>query len=189
MLHLQTSGFGWLRELLTISNSRATEPIRDNREPMTSTEVSLTKRSKRAFPDRMVTSAVTAVSRSTYLNHSKNLLHLQPTMVRQQLFQRASTLMKNHAIQPSLRNTVQRRLASGEMPKLVGTADNAFNRERMAVKQHAAASSGTSHPEFDCGKRTRRTNTYAKISGGNYLSSKEEPSPNAQPPTPPPHRL
>ncbi|KAL8699399.1 MAG: hypothetical protein Q9201_006028 [Fulgogasparrea decipioides] len=28
------------------------------------------------------------------------------------------------------------------MPKLTGAADNAFNRERMAVKQHAAASSG-----------------------------------------------
>ncbi|KAL8845348.1 MAG: hypothetical protein Q9176_000519 [Flavoplaca citrina] len=62
-------------------------------------------------------------------------------MVRQQLLQRASALMTRHALQPSLRNTAQRRLASGEMPKLTGAADNAFNRERMAVKQHAASSS------------------------------------------------
>lgn len=47
------------------------------------------------------------------------------------------------ALKPSVRNTTQRRYASGEMPKLTGAADNAFNRERMAVKQHAAASSGT----------------------------------------------
>ena len=64
-------------------------------------------------------------------------------MGRQQLFQRVSALTARHALKPSLRNPVQRRLASGEMPKLTGTADNAFNRERMAVKQHAAASSGT----------------------------------------------
>ncbi|KAL8779570.1 MAG: hypothetical protein Q9213_006875 [Squamulea squamosa] len=62
-------------------------------------------------------------------------------MVRQQLLQRASALTTRHALQASIRNTVQRRLASGEMPKLTGAADNAFNRERMAVKQHAAASS------------------------------------------------
>ncbi|KAL8772024.1 MAG: hypothetical protein Q9209_002689 [Squamulea sp. 1 TL-2023] len=62
-------------------------------------------------------------------------------MVRQQLLQRASALTARHTLQTPLHNTVQRRLASGEMPKLTGAADNAFNRERMAVKQHAAASS------------------------------------------------
>ncbi|KAL8922206.1 MAG: hypothetical protein Q9172_003667 [Xanthocarpia lactea] len=62
-------------------------------------------------------------------------------MVRQQLSQRVSALTTRHALKPSLRNPVQKRLASGEMPKLTGAADNAFNRERMAVKQHAAASS------------------------------------------------
>ncbi|KAL8792604.1 MAG: hypothetical protein Q9195_004827 [Heterodermia aff. obscurata] len=40
------------------------------------------------------------------------------------------------------RNTLQRRLASSEgQPQLTGAADNAFNRERLAVKQHAAESS------------------------------------------------
>lgn len=66
-------------------------------------------------------------------------------MVRQQLLQRASALTTRNALQPSLRNTAQRRFASGEMPKLTGAADNAFNRERMAVKQHAAGSSGAYH--------------------------------------------
>ena len=47
--------------------------------------------------------------------------------------------------QLTLRNTLQRRLASsGAQPPLTGAADNAFNRERLAVKQHAAESSGTS---------------------------------------------
>ncbi|CAF9909366.1 MAG: Cytochrome c oxidase subunit 6A, mitochondrial [Heterodermia speciosa] len=41
-----------------------------------------------------------------------------------------------------LRNTPQRRLASSEgQPPLTGAADNAFNRERRAVKLHAAESS------------------------------------------------
>ena len=42
-----------------------------------------------------------------------------------------------------IRNTLQRRLASSQgQPPLTGAADNAFNRERLAVKQHAAESSG-----------------------------------------------
>ncbi|KAL9065134.1 MAG: hypothetical protein Q9161_008425 [Pseudevernia consocians] len=41
---------------------------------------------------------------------------------------------------PILRSTIQRRFASTEPPKLVGPMDNAFNRERLAVKHHAAQS-------------------------------------------------
>ena len=45
----------------------------------------------------------------------------------------------------SFRSTFQRRLASsGGQTPLTGAADNAFNRERLAVKQHAAESSGMS---------------------------------------------
>lgn len=49
---------------------------------------------------------------------------------------------------PNLRTTVQRRFESSadKLPqpgkKLVGPQDNAFNRERAAVKAHAAATSG-----------------------------------------------
>lgn len=49
---------------------------------------------------------------------------------------------------PTLRTAIQRRFASTaeKLPptgsKLVGPADNAFNRERAAVKAHAAATSG-----------------------------------------------
>ena len=39
-------------------------------------------------------------------------------------------------------STLQRRLVSTEPPKLVGPMDNAFNRERLAVKHHAAQSAG-----------------------------------------------
>jgi hypothetical protein len=54
---------------------------------------------------------------------------------------------------PALRNHFARRFQSTEaanpkLPnagdKLVGPADNAFNRERAAVKAHAAATSGMS---------------------------------------------
>ena len=40
------------------------------------------------------------------------------------------------------RSNIQRRLAHAEGPPLTGAADNAFNRERQAVKAHAAATSG-----------------------------------------------
>ncbi|KAL9127075.1 MAG: hypothetical protein Q9217_003977 [Psora testacea] len=41
---------------------------------------------------------------------------------------------------PILRQITHRRFASTEPSKLVGPMDNAFNRERLAVKQHAAQS-------------------------------------------------
>ncbi|MCJ1235957.1 Cytochrome c oxidase subunit 6A, mitochondrial [Varicellaria rhodocarpa] len=42
---------------------------------------------------------------------------------------------------PAIRTNIQRRLASSNTPPLTGAADNAFNRERQAVKAHAAATS------------------------------------------------
>ena len=54
-------------------------------------------------------------------------------------------LRQSQLQQPAFRIFV-RRLTMEEMPaggkKLVGPADNAFNRERAAVKAHAAATSG-----------------------------------------------
>lgn len=51
-----------------------------------------------------------------------------------------------------IRQYFQRRSASGGLPPLTGAADNAFNRERRAVKAHAAKSSGTGSPDLraDC---------------------------------------
>ena len=43
---------------------------------------------------------------------------------------------------PATRSTFQRRLASTENSAFQGAEDNAFNRERKAVKDHAAATSG-----------------------------------------------
>ena len=48
---------------------------------------------------------------------------------------------------PIVRLSFQRRLAHSDVvrtdvPPLTGAADNAFNRERQAVKAHAAATSG-----------------------------------------------
>ncbi|KAI4157416.1 MAG: hypothetical protein L6R39_000698 [Caloplaca ligustica] len=62
-------------------------------------------------------------------------------MSQRHILQRWLTSPIRHALTPSIRNVVPRRFASGEMPKLTGAADNAFNRERMAIKHHAAASS------------------------------------------------
>ena len=42
-----------------------------------------------------------------------------------------------------LRRTLHRRFASTQPTKLEGPMDNAFNRERLAVKAHAAQSAGT----------------------------------------------
>ncbi|KIW77255.1 hypothetical protein AYO21_07552 [Fonsecaea monophora] len=61
----------------------------------------------------------------------------------------AQQQLRSPAFRPLFRSTFQRRLASSGVPsppgqgtsKLVGTADNAFNRERAAVKAHAAATS------------------------------------------------
>lgn len=45
-----------------------------------------------------------------------------------------------------VRNTIQRRYAGTQESKLVGPMDNAFNRERLAVKEHAGKSAGTWDP-------------------------------------------
>ncbi|KAK4693974.1 cytochrome c oxidase subunit 6a, partial [Lecanoromycetidae sp. Uapishka_2] len=56
---------------------------------------------------------------------------------------RTSQIASRQLQSPVLRHTFQRRFASNEPTKLVGPMDNAFNRERLAVKQHAAASAGS----------------------------------------------
>ena len=43
---------------------------------------------------------------------------------------------------PATRSAFQRRFASTESSGFHGAEDNAFNRERKAVKDHAAATSG-----------------------------------------------
>ena len=64
-------------------------------------------------------------------------------MLAQRLVLRANAPLSRCTGSPILRHTLQRRLASsGGQPPLTGAADNAFNRERLAVKQHAAESSG-----------------------------------------------
>lgn len=90
-------------------------------------------------------------------------------MVQRQILQRSLASPIRHAFTPSIRSTVPRRFASDEMPKLTGAADNAFNRERMAVKQHAKASSGTNTRSYHS---LVSMLTLSQISGENYLSSK-----------------
>ncbi|KAL8779306.1 MAG: hypothetical protein Q9203_000554 [Teloschistes exilis] len=61
-------------------------------------------------------------------------------MSQRRVFERASASSIRYALRSFPRTAIQRRFASDEMPKLTGAADNAFNRERMAVKQHAGES-------------------------------------------------
>ena len=57
---------------------------------------------------------------------------------------RVAQLASQRIPSPVLRGTVYRRFASHESTtKLVGPMDNAFNRERLAVKEHAKQSTGT----------------------------------------------
>lgn len=75
--------------------------------------------------------------------HSKQL-----NMSFQRVGLRFAQQLRASATRPTLRSTLQRRHLSAPAPpgqggsKLSGAADNAFNRERAAVKAHAAATSG-----------------------------------------------
>lgn len=74
-----------------------------------------------------------------YFN-SSSLLTL--IMLSRQALLRAKQCTSQRAPTILLRHTLQRRSASGGGPPLTGAADNAFNRERAAVKAHAAKSAG-----------------------------------------------
>ena len=76
-------------------------------------------------------------------------------MIPQRTILRASERAGQPLRSPVLRSTIQRRFASGEGVKLTGPADNAFNRERQAVKQHAAATSGASDVALQSAEESR----------------------------------
>jgi hypothetical protein len=69
-------------------------------------------------------------------------------MLPQRILQSAARRGVSSARAPALRSGIRRRFASAaeEQPKLSGAKDNAFNRERAAVKAHAAATSGQQTP-------------------------------------------
>jgi cytochrome c oxidase subunit 6a len=69
------------------------------------------------------------------LNHNISKMLPQRTMIRTS--QRFATGLRS----PAIRTPFQRRFASTETA-FKGAEDNAFNRERKAVKDHAAATSG-----------------------------------------------
>ncbi|KAL8826783.1 MAG: hypothetical protein Q9191_003582 [Dirinaria sp. TL-2023a] len=63
-------------------------------------------------------------------------------MLSQRLLQRSAQYAVRQSRPPAFRGLLQQRFASsGGQPPLTGAADNAFNRERAAVKKHAAESS------------------------------------------------
>jgi hypothetical protein len=72
----------------------------------------------------------------TAIDSTNNTMFPQRTMLRTS--QRFASQLRS----PAIRTPFQRRLASTESSGLHGAEDNAFNRERKAVKDHAAATSG-----------------------------------------------
>jgi hypothetical protein len=73
----------------------------------------------------------------------KQLNHHHHTMFPQRTMLRTSQRFASQLRSPAVRTPFQRRFASTESSGFVGAEDNAFNRERKAVKDHAAATSGT----------------------------------------------
>ena len=63
-------------------------------------------------------------------------------MLSQRSFLRAPQRLSVQTRPSPIRSPFQRRFAHSDGPQLTGAADNAFNRERQAVKAHAAATSG-----------------------------------------------
>ena len=68
--------------------------------------------------------------------------HITTKMAPRSLWLRALNPAVRQRQYPILRSIILQRTASTEPPKLVGPMDNAFNRERLAVKHHAAQSAG-----------------------------------------------
>jgi hypothetical protein len=73
---------------------------------------------------------------------TKQLNHNNDTMFPQRTMLRSSQRFAFQLRSPAVRTPFQRRFASTESSGFVGAEDNAFNRERKAVKDHAAATSG-----------------------------------------------
>lgn len=69
------------------------------------------------------------------------LNHHNAAMLPQRAIQRQSQRFASQLRSPAIRTPAQRRFASTENA-FKGAEDNAFNRERKAVKDHAAGSSG-----------------------------------------------
>ena len=65
---------------------------------------------------------------------------------------------------PAVRTPFQRRFATTESSAFKGAEDNAFNRERKAVKDHAAATSGTYSPFEDVEEADVETDLWRKLS-------------------------
>lgn len=63
-------------------------------------------------------------------------------MFPQRTIMRASQRLGSQLRSPVVRTPFQRRLASSESTVFKGAEDNAFNRERLAVKEHAAGTTG-----------------------------------------------
>jgi cytochrome c oxidase subunit 6a len=64
-------------------------------------------------------------------------------MFHQRPLMRVSQRLASQIRSPAVRTPFQRRFASSESTVLKGAEDNAFNRERQAVKDHAVATTGS----------------------------------------------
>jgi hypothetical protein len=123
LLKWSTPGTKFSRSTLTSSQQRFSESYRQDRS--FSAASSQRQANRYGIP-------VTAAHDPRFTPYLAKL-----AMNTQRLGQRLGRQLRS----PAFRSTFQRRFAS-EKTEMRGVADNAFNRERAAVKAHAAATSG-----------------------------------------------
>lgn len=102
-------------------------------------------------PAIVVPQTTSRTSTSVFLQQTPLSTHTELAMSFQRVGLRFAQQMRAFAPRQTLRSSLQQRFASTHPTtpgqagsKLVGAQDNAFNRERAAVKAHAAATSGES---------------------------------------------
>lgn len=105
------------------------------------TKVHVTRSSAKSVTDRLILIVPKDDQTSTPTTW-RAIESPQHTMFPQRSMMRASQRFASQARLPAMRTPFQRRFASSESSIFKGAEDNAFNRERQAVKEHAVGTTG-----------------------------------------------
>jgi hypothetical protein len=101
----------------------------------------VTQKGAKTTSDRLILNVPNDKPTST-LNIWRAIEPPQHTMFPQRSMMRASQRFASQIRSPAVRTPFQRRFASSESSAFKGAEDNAFNRERHAVKEHAVGTTG-----------------------------------------------
>ena len=105
------------------------------------TKVHVTRNSAKSVTDRLI--LIVPKDDQTSTSTIWRAIELpQHAMFPQRSMMRASQRFASQARLPAMRTPFQRRFASSESSIFKGAEDNAFNRERQAVKEHAVGTTG-----------------------------------------------